>query len=113
MRARIGDRFSHRARFGRCDQSRDYARTAAPYFCEGLIRSENVTSYENIRQRTRGPIAGGEQFGDKWDINQLIERELIDYTRVTLPNDRPGLGVQVDRNRLTQIGRSILTAPAC
>ena len=187
MRARIGDRFSHRARFGRCDQSRDYARTAAPYFCEGLIRSENVTSYENLCQRTRVPIAVGEQFGYKWDINQLIERELIDYTRVTLPNvggitefmkivalaethyigtiphftgpiseaalvhcltatsvtalmemlgdgtrtwpyllkaydfkdgklwpnDRPGLGVQVDRNRLTQIGRSILTAPAC
>ena len=57
-----------------------------PYFCEDLIRSENVTSYENIRQRTRVPIAVGEQFGYKWDINQLIEKELIDYTRVTLPN---------------------------
>jgi galactonate dehydratase len=57
-----------------------------PYFCEDLIRSENVTSYENLRQRTRVPIAVGEQFGYKWDINQLIERELIDYTRVTLPN---------------------------
>jgi galactonate dehydratase len=57
-----------------------------PYFCEDLIRCENVTSYENIRQRTRVPIAVGEQFGYKRDINQLIERELIDYTRVTLPN---------------------------
>ena len=150
-----------------------------PYFCEDLIRSENVTSYENIRHRTRVPIAVGEQFGYKWDINQLIERELIDYARVTLPNvggisefmkvialaethyigmiphftgpiseaalvqcltatsttalmemlgdgtrtwqylpkgydfkdgklwpnDRPGLGIEVDRARLTQIGR--------
>jgi len=57
-----------------------------PYFCEDLIRSEGVDSYETIRQRTRVPIAVGEQFGYKWDINRLIERELIDYTRVTLPN---------------------------
>jgi L-alanine-DL-glutamate epimerase-like enolase superfamily enzyme len=32
------------------------------------------------------PIAVGEQFGYKWDINTLIEQQLIDYTRVTLPN---------------------------
>ena len=32
------------------------------------------------------PIAVGEQFGDRWDINELIEQNLIDYTRVTLPN---------------------------
>jgi galactonate dehydratase len=51
-----------------------------------LIRSENVASYEHVRQQTRVPIAVGEQFGYKWDINQLIERELIDYARVTLPN---------------------------
>ena len=57
-----------------------------PYFCEDLIRSESVDSYENLRQRTRVPIAVGEQFGYKWDINTLIEKELIDFTRVTLPN---------------------------
>jgi len=57
-----------------------------PYFCEDLIRSENVDSYEWVRARTRVPIAVGEQFGYKWDINRLIERELIDYARVTLPN---------------------------
>lgn len=57
-----------------------------PYFCEDLIRSEGVDSYETVRQRTRVPIAVGEQFGYKWDINTLIEKELIDYTRVTLPN---------------------------
>jgi galactonate dehydratase len=57
-----------------------------PYFCEDLIRSEGVDSYETIRQRTRVPIAVGEQFGYKWDVNRLIERQLIDYARVTLPN---------------------------
>jgi len=45
-----------------------------PYFCEDLIRSEGVLSYETIRQRTRVPIAVGEQFGYKWDINTLIEK---------------------------------------
>ena len=58
----------------------------APYFCEDLIRSENVDAYESMRQRTKVPIAVGEQFGYKWDVNTLIERQLIDYARVTLPN---------------------------
>src|SRR5690349_2658753 len=58
----------------------------APYFCEDLIRSENVDAYEIMRQRTKLPIAVGEQFGYKWDVNTLIERQLIDYARVTLPN---------------------------
>ena len=57
-----------------------------PYFCEDLIRSEGVMSYQTIRERTRVPIAVGEQFGYKWDINALIEKQLIDYARVTLPN---------------------------
>lgn len=57
-----------------------------PYFCEDLIRSEGVDSYETLRQRVRVPIAVGEQFGYKWDINRLIEKELIDFTRCTLPN---------------------------
>ena len=57
-----------------------------PYFCEDLIRSEGVDSYQTIRERTRVPIAVGEQFGYKWDVNRLIERQLIDYARVTLPN---------------------------
>ena len=57
-----------------------------PYFCEDLIRSEGVDSYETVRQRTRVPVAVGEQFGYKWDVNTLIEKQLIDYARVTLPN---------------------------
>ena len=51
-----------------------------------MIRSEGVDSYATIRERTRVPIAVGEQFGYKWDVNTLIERQLIDYARVTLPN---------------------------
>ena len=32
------------------------------------------------------PLAVGEQFGDRWDCQQLIEKHVIDYTRVTVPN---------------------------
>jgi len=57
-----------------------------PYFCEDLVRSENTGVYRELRRQVKVPIAVGEQFGDRWDINELIENRLIDYTRVTLPN---------------------------
>ena len=45
-----------------------------------------MLSYETVRQRTRVSIAAGEQFGYKWHVNTLIETQLIDYARVTVPN---------------------------
>lgn len=57
-----------------------------PYFIEDIIRSENQEVYKTVRALTTVPIAVGEQFGDRWDINNFIEQRLIDYTRVTLPN---------------------------
>lgn len=57
-----------------------------PYFVEDLIRSENPDMYRTIRPMTSVPIAVGEHFGDRWDTNELIENELIDYSRVTIPN---------------------------
>lgn len=57
-----------------------------PYFAEDLIRSENPDAYRELRAHVRVPIAVGEQFGSKWDINKLVEERLIDYARVTLPN---------------------------
>ena len=57
-----------------------------PYFVEDIVRSENPGVYKTVRQMTKVPIAVGEQFGDRWDINELIENRLIDYSRVTMPN---------------------------
>ena len=57
-----------------------------PYFVEDILRSENPDMYKTVRTMTKVPIAVGEQFGDRWDINELIENELIDYARVTVPN---------------------------
>ena len=57
-----------------------------PYFAEDLIRSENPGVYRGLRQQVRIPIAVGEHFGDRWEINELVEGRLIDYSRVSLPN---------------------------
>ncbi|MCY7349916.1 MAG: mandelate racemase/muconate lactonizing enzyme family protein [Cytophagaceae bacterium] len=57
-----------------------------PYFVEDIVRSENQEVYKTVRALTTVPIAVGEQFGDRWDTNNLIEQHLIDYTRVTVPN---------------------------
>lgn len=58
----------------------------SPYFIEDAIRSENPGVYRSFRNLTKAPLAVGEQFGDRWDTNELIEQHLINYSRVTLPN---------------------------
>ncbi len=57
-----------------------------PYFVEDLLRSDNLQSYELLRQKTDVPIAVGEVLGNKWDWTHLIEKDLVDYGRVTIPN---------------------------
>ncbi len=57
-----------------------------PLLVEDPLRSENPGVLAALRNQARLPLAVGEQFGDRWDINELIERHLIDYARVTLPN---------------------------
>ena len=57
-----------------------------PFLVEDPLRSENPEALATLRPLVRTPIAVGEQFGDRWDLNHLVERRLIDYARVTLPN---------------------------
>jgi len=57
-----------------------------PLLVEDPLRSENPGALAALRGQVRVPLAVGEQFGDRWDIHELIERHLIDYARVTLPN---------------------------
>lgn len=61
------------------------------------VRSENAGVYKTVRQQVKVPIAVGEQFGDRWDVNELVEQQWIDYSRVTLPNAGGDHGV--DENR--------------
>jgi galactonate dehydratase len=57
-----------------------------PRFVEDPLRSENRSALTSLRPLVRVPIAAGEQFGDRWDVHELIEKHIIDYTRQTLPN---------------------------
>jgi len=57
-----------------------------PLFVEDPIRSENPEVYRTLRPQVRVPLAVGEHYGDRWDSNMLIENQLFDYARVTLPN---------------------------
>jgi L-alanine-DL-glutamate epimerase-like enolase superfamily enzyme len=57
-----------------------------PLFVEDPLRSENPGALTALRAQVKAPLAVGEQFGDRWDLNELVERHIIDYARVTLPN---------------------------
>ena len=57
-----------------------------PLFVEDLVRSENPEIYRTLRPMVKVPIAVGEHYGDRWDTNVLIENQLLDYSRVTIPN---------------------------
>jgi galactonate dehydratase len=55
-----------------------------PFFIEDPLRSENPDSFKTLRNRTRVPLAAGEQFSSKWEFRQLIEEDWIDYARTDL-----------------------------
>ena len=58
----------------------------APYFVEDPLRADAVEVYPQLRAHAKVPIAAGEQWGCRWDFNKLVENQLIDYVRATLPN---------------------------
>lgn len=55
-----------------------------PYFLEDPLRSENSSSYHQLRRYVAAPIAAGEQFATKWAFRELIEEDLINYARIDL-----------------------------
>ncbi len=55
-----------------------------PFFIEDPLRSENPSSYRNLRRQVNLPIAAGEQWVSKWSFRQVIEEDLIDYARIDL-----------------------------
>jgi galactonate dehydratase len=59
----------------------------APLFVEDPVRTEAFEQdLPKLRQMVKVPIAAGEEWGNKWDFNRLIENHDIDYVRATLPN---------------------------
>jgi galactonate dehydratase len=59
----------------------------APLFVEDPVRTEVFDQdLPKLRQMVKVPIAAGEEWGNKWDFNRLVENHDIDYVRATLPN---------------------------
>jgi L-alanine-DL-glutamate epimerase-like enolase superfamily enzyme len=58
-----------------------------PYLVEDPVRDEHaLEDIPKLRQMTTCPLAHGEEWGQRWDFNRLIENHDIDYARATLPN---------------------------
>ena len=58
-----------------------------PYFVEDPVRAEHfLQDIPKLRQLTTCPLTAGEEWGNRWDFNKLVEDHDIDYIRATLPN---------------------------
>jgi len=53
------------------------------FWMEDPVPAELQSGFALIRQHTTTPIATGEVFNSLWDCKELIERQLIDYIRMT------------------------------
>src|SRR5450755_4230150 len=59
----------------------------APFFVEDPVRAEAFQEdLPILRRMAKVPIAAGEEWGNRWDFNKLVENHDIDYVRGTLPN---------------------------
>src|SRR5229473_2735979 len=65
----------------------DLIQDLAPFFVEDPVRAEAfLEDLPILRQKVNVPIAAGEEWGNRWDFNKLVEHHDIDYVRATLPN---------------------------
>lgn len=59
----------------------------APFFVEDPVRAEGFNDdLPIVRRKVSVPIAAGEEWGNRWDFNKLVEQHDIDFVRATLPN---------------------------
>jgi len=65
----------------------DLIQNLAPYFVEDPVRTEAfLEDIPLLRRKVSVPIAAGEEWGNRWDFNKLVENHDLDYVRATLPN---------------------------
>jgi L-alanine-DL-glutamate epimerase-like enolase superfamily enzyme len=58
-----------------------------PYFVEDPVRAEAfLQDIPILRHKVNVPLAAGEEWGNRWDFNKLVEDHDLDYIRATLPN---------------------------
>jgi len=65
----------------------DLIKDLAPFFVEDPVRAE---AFEEdlpiLRRMVKVPLAAGEEWGNRWDFNRIVEAHNIDFVRATLPN---------------------------
>ncbi len=65
----------------------DLIQQLAPFFVEDPVRAEAFNEdLPILRSKVNVPIAAGEEWGNRWDFNKLVENHSLDYIRATLPN---------------------------
>jgi L-alanine-DL-glutamate epimerase-like enolase superfamily enzyme len=58
-----------------------------PYFVEDPVRDQHaLQDLPKLRKMTAVPLTHGEEWGQRYDFNKLVEDHDIDYIRATLPN---------------------------
>lgn len=58
-----------------------------PYLVEDPVHTDQFNDdIPKLRQLTTVPLAAGEEWGQRWDFNKLVEHHDLDYVRCTLPN---------------------------
>jgi L-alanine-DL-glutamate epimerase-like enolase superfamily enzyme len=65
----------------------DLIKDQAPFFVEDPVRAEAFQQdLPILRRKVDVPLAAGEEWGNRWDFNTLVENHDIDYVRATLAN---------------------------
>jgi galactonate dehydratase len=76
-------RFDYNDAVRACRLIEDYE----PYFVEDPVRDQHAQQdLPKLRQMTAVPLTHGEEWGQRYDFNKLVENHDIDYIRATLPN---------------------------
>jgi L-alanine-DL-glutamate epimerase-like enolase superfamily enzyme len=58
-----------------------------PFLVEDPVRDEHaLQDLPRLRQMTTCPLAHGEEWGQRYDFNRLVENHDLDYVRATLPS---------------------------
>ncbi len=58
-----------------------------PFLVEDPVRDENaLEDLPKLRLLTSVPLAHGEEWGQLWDFNKLVENHDVDFIRATIPN---------------------------
>ncbi len=79
--------FHQRFDFADAIRGCDLIEEFAPLFVEDPVRAEGFNDdLPKLRKLVKVPIAAGEEWGNRWDFNKLVEEHDIDFVRATLPN---------------------------